>query len=54
MQYTAIPDDAPGDTSGLDFSAANRETLFQLGEQRALDGSAWLAPAVPEEATGKK
>ncbi len=54
MQYTAIPDDAPGDTSGLDFSAANRETLFQLGEQKALDGSAWIAPAVPEETAARK
>jgi hypothetical protein len=49
MLFTAIPDDAPGDTSGLDFSAANREALFQLGEQKALDGTAWIAPAAPEE-----
>ncbi len=43
-----MPDDAPGDTSGLDFSAANRRMLFELGEQRAQDGSAWTTPPVPE------
>lgn len=38
LSYSASPDDALGDTSGLDFSAANRRILFELGEQRAQDG----------------
>ncbi len=48
LAYSAIPDDAPGDTSGLDFSAANRRTLFQLGEQRAEAGTAWATPVIPQ------
>jgi hypothetical protein len=48
LLYTAIPDDAPVDTSGLDFSAANRLTLFDLGRRRSEMEVAWTEPAVPE------
>ncbi|UAL09649.1 patatin-like phospholipase family protein [Caulobacter segnis] len=50
LVYSAIPDDAAGDTSGLDFSAANRQLLFELGRQRAEAGTAWTTPATPEDA----
>ncbi len=49
LLYSAIPDDAPVDTSGLDFRAANREALFQLGYQRAISGQAWREPDAPTE-----
>lgn len=48
LYYTAIPDDAPNDTSGLDFSAANRKALFELGYRRVTAEEAWTVPAMPE------
>jgi len=48
LLYTAIPDNAPGDTSGLDFSAANRQVLFELGLRRAEMEVAWIDPTVSE------
>jgi hypothetical protein len=48
LVYAAIPDDANVDTSGLDFSADNRLTLFELGRRRAEMEVAWAEPAVPE------
>jgi hypothetical protein len=50
LVYSAIPDDAPGDTSGLDFSADNLRALFDLGRQRAEAGTAWTEPVIPEAA----
>ena len=49
LLFAAIPDGAEVDTSGLDFSAANREALFKLGYDRASTGKAWIAPEVPVE-----
>lgn len=48
LLYAAIPDDAEVDTSGLDFSADNRLTLFDLGRRRAEMEVAWIEPAIPE------
>ena len=48
LVYAAIPDDAAVDTSGLDFSADNRLTLFELGRRRAEMDVAWTEPAIPE------
>ena len=45
--YSAIPDSADADTSGLDFDAKNRETLFRLGRERAEAGWAWALPDDP-------
>ncbi|HQR89712.1 MAG: patatin [Caulobacter sp. 12-67-6] len=47
LLFTAIPDRAEVDTSGLDFAAANREALFRLGRDSALDGTAWREPDAP-------
>ncbi|MBO9710860.1 MAG: patatin-like phospholipase family protein [Caulobacter sp.] len=47
--YSAIPDSAEVDTSGLDFASDNRKALFQLGEERAEAGWAWAIPDRPEE-----
>jgi hypothetical protein len=47
--YSAIPDTADVDTSGLDFAADNRSSLFQLGRERAEAGWAWTLPDVPSE-----
>ncbi len=49
LLFTAIPDDADVDTSGLDFKAANREALFKLGHDSAVAGTAWREPEVPVE-----
>jgi len=45
--YSAIPDSADADTSGLDFDAKNREALFRLGRERAEAGWAWALPDDP-------
>jgi hypothetical protein len=45
--YSAIPDSADVDASGLDFTAANREALFKLGRERAEAGWAWTLPDDP-------
>ena len=45
--YSAIPDSADADTSGLDFDAKNRAALFQLGRERAEAGWAWALPDDP-------
>lgn len=50
LLYSAIPDDAAVDASGLDFSAENRRALFELGRQRAQTGEAWTTPTIPTEA----
>jgi len=50
LLYAAIPDDAAVDTSGLDFSADNRLTLFELGRRRAEMDVAWTEPTIPEAA----
>lgn len=47
--YSAIPDAAHADTSGLDFAADNRKSLFQMGYDRAVAGWAWTAPDKPVE-----
>ena len=47
--YSAIPDSADVDTSGLDFNAVNRNALFNLGKERAEAGWAWALPDVPTE-----
>jgi hypothetical protein len=49
LLFAAIPDDAEVDTSGLDFKAANREALFQLGYDNAVSGKAWRQPEIPVE-----
>ena len=49
LLFAAIPDEADVDTSGLDFKAANREALFELGYDRAATGKAWRAPEIPVE-----
>jgi hypothetical protein len=49
LLYAAIPDDAAVDTSGLDFSADNRLTLFELGRRRAEMDVAWTEPVRPED-----
>lgn len=45
--YSAIPDSADLNTSGLDFAADNRNALFQLGRERAEAGWAWTLPDAP-------
>ena len=47
--YSAIPDTADVDTSGLDFATNNRNALFQLGVERAEAGWAWALADSPEE-----
>jgi len=47
FRYTAIPDDAKGDFSGLDFAAGSRRALFDLGYALGKSGAAWVAPADP-------
>jgi len=47
--YSAIPDTAEVDASGLDFAAANRNALFKLGRERAEAGWAWSLADSPEE-----
>ncbi|CAN5174930.1 patatin family protein [soil metagenome] len=47
--YSAIPDTAEVDTSGLDFAADNRNALFQLGRERAEAGWAWALSDSPDE-----
>ena len=50
LLYAAIPDDTIVDTSGLDFSADTRLTLFELGRRRAEMDVAWTEPTIPEAA----
>lgn len=47
FRYTAIPDDAQGDFSGLDFAAEGRRALFKLGYDLGQSGAAWVAPTDP-------
>jgi hypothetical protein len=47
FQYTAIPDDAQGDFSGLDFSAKSLRSLFALGYKMGKTGTAWVSPTDP-------
>ncbi|MCY1648813.1 patatin-like phospholipase family protein [Caulobacter sp. SL161] len=47
FRYTAIPDDAKGDFSGLDFASEGRRALFTLGYDLGKSGGAWAAPADP-------
>ncbi|MFT4252253.1 MAG: patatin-like phospholipase family protein [Caulobacter sp.] len=47
--YSAIPDAAEADTSGLDFAAENRKTLFRMGYDRASAGWAWTQAESPAE-----
>ncbi len=47
FRYTAIPDDAKGDFSGLDFAAESRQALFDLGYGLGKSGAAWVAPTDP-------
>lgn len=47
--YSAIPDTAEVDASGLDFAANNRNALFKLGYERAVAGWAWSLSDSPEE-----
>lgn len=47
FRYTAIPDDAHGDFSGLDFAAEARRALFKLGYDLGKSGAAWVAPTDP-------
>jgi hypothetical protein len=47
--YSAIPDTADVDASGLDFASDNRNALFKLGYERAAAGWAWTIPDVPIE-----
>jgi hypothetical protein len=49
LLFSAIPDEADADTSGLDFKAANRKALFKLGYDSALSGKAWQTPDAPTE-----
>lgn len=44
FRYTAIPDDAKGDFSGLDFASEGRRALFKLGHDLGKSGAAWAAP----------
>jgi hypothetical protein len=51
FRYTAIPDDAKGDLSGLDFASEGRRALFKLGHDLGRSGAAWAAPGeVADEA----
>jgi len=47
FRYTAIPDDAEGDFSGLDFATEGRRALFQLGYELGKSGAAWVTPTDP-------
>lgn len=47
--YSAIPDAAEADTSGLDFAAGNRKALYRMGYDRAVAGWAWSLAAAPAE-----
>jgi len=47
--YSAIPDAAEADTSGLDFAADNRKALFHMGYDRAVAGWAWSLATPPAE-----
>ena len=47
--YSAIPDTAEVDASGLDFAADNRNALFKLGYERAIAGWAWALSDSPDE-----
>lgn len=47
FRYTAIPDDAQGDFSGLDFAAESRRALFKLGYDLGKSGGAWVTPTAP-------
>lgn len=47
FRYTAIPDDAQGDFSGLDFAGPNRRALFKLGYVLGKSGAAWVSPTDP-------
>lgn len=47
FRYTAIPDDAKGDFSGLDFASEGRRALFKLGHDLGKSGAAWVAPTDP-------
>jgi hypothetical protein len=47
FRYTAIPDDAKGDFSGLDFASAGRRALFKLGYDLGASGAAWVSPTDP-------
>ena len=47
FRYTAIPDDAKGDFSGLDFASEGRRALFKLGHDLGKSGAAWAAPTDP-------
>lgn len=47
FRYTAIPDDAKGDFSGLDFAAETRQALFKLGYDLGKSGAAWVEPTDP-------
>lgn len=47
FRYTAIPDDAKGDFSGLNFAADSRRALFNLGYDLGQSGAAWVAPTDP-------
>lgn len=47
FRYTAIPDDAKGDFSGLNFAADSRRALFDLGYALGTSGAAWVAPSQP-------
>ncbi|EJL34556.1 putative esterase of the alpha-beta hydrolase superfamily [Caulobacter sp. AP07] len=50
--YSAIPDTADVDASGLDFASNNRNALFKLGYERAIAGWAWALSDSPEETAG--
>lgn len=47
FRYSAIPDHAKGDFSGLDFASEGRRALFTLGYDLGKSGGAWAAPADP-------
>jgi hypothetical protein len=47
FRYTAIPDDAQGDFSGLDFAGPSRRALFKLGYVLGKTGAAWVSPTDP-------
>lgn len=47
FRYTAIPDDAKGDFSGLDFASESRRALFDMGYALGKSGEAWILPTDP-------
>lgn len=51
FRYTAIPDDAKGDFSGLNFAADSRQALFDLGYALGKSGKAWVSPPDPTAET---